>query len=173
MSQMNGIGVLWPCLIWEWTLRCRSRSPSFPLSRSSPSRALSRPRKRQCPLGTWRASGRRKGRRKICTRPGRWSGRSHCDWARGSACRGDREEAERPTDLRGGRGTGGQREYKKTKGEGEERRDRVSRFWWKQCEPSTLPRVSDSQIKKTKNVIEWKKEVNQCGHEVPVESAML
>lgn len=128
MSQINGIMVQRPCLIWEWTLRCRSRSPSFPLSRSSPSRALSRPRKRQCPPGTWRASGRRKGRRKICTRPGRWSGRSHCDWARGSAWRGDREEAERPTDLRGGRGTGGQREYKKTKGEGEERRDRVSRF---------------------------------------------
>lgn len=92
------------CLIWGWKSRCRSLSPSCPPSRSSP--CLSRPRRRQCPPGTWRASGRRKDRRKICTRPGSWSARGRCDWATGSVWWGDREEAERPTDLRGGRGTG-------------------------------------------------------------------
>lgn len=91
-------------LIWGWKSRCRSLSPSCPPSRSSP--CLSRPRRRQCPPGTWRASGRRKDRRKICTRPGSWSARGRCDWATGSVWWGDREEAERPTDLRGGRGTG-------------------------------------------------------------------
>lgn len=45
----------------------------------------------------------------------------------------------------------GQREYKKTKGEGEERRDRVSRFGGSSVSHQpTLTRVSDSQIKKTK-----------------------
>lgn len=94
------------CLIWGWMSRCRSPSPSFPPSRSSPCPAPSRPRRRQCPPGTWRASGRRRGRRRTCTRPGSWSGRGRCDWVMGSVWWGDREEAERPTDLRGGRGMG-------------------------------------------------------------------
>ena len=94
------------CLIWGWMSRCRFLSLSCPPSRSSPCPAPSLLRRKQCPPETWRASGRRKGRRRICTRPGSWSGRGRCGWAMGSGWWGEREEAERPTDLRGGRGTG-------------------------------------------------------------------